>query len=344
MKLSMCIATFNRAGFIGQTLDSILPQLTSEVELVVVDGASTDGTADVVAAYRSQYPSLVYHREKENSGFDRDVDKAVTYARGQYCWLMSDDDILADDAIATVLKSLADGPALVVVNAEVRSKDLSKCLKERQLNVGADQEFAAEEQANLFAVTTNYLSFFGAVVIQRDRWLARERAPYFGSMFIHVGVIFQSPSIGRAKLIARPLIKIRYANAMWTARAFEIWAAKWPRLIWSFDQFSTTSRAGVTQRYPATSLKLLLHYRALGAYGPGEYRSLLAGRDEPHHPLAIAVAWLPARGVNAAIALSCLLRRHVDAPMMLHDLVRARCASSLARWISTLSSLSANGK
>jgi abequosyltransferase len=46
--LSICIATYNRGGYIGETLDTIIPQLDNDVELLVVDGASTDNTKDVV--------------------------------------------------------------------------------------------------------------------------------------------------------------------------------------------------------------------------------------------------------------------------------------------------------
>lgn len=334
MKLSVCIATFNRAAFIGQTLDAIVPQLTPEVELLVVDGASGDDTAEVMAQYVLRHPQVVYRREAENSGVDRDFDKAVQYARGDYCWLLSDDDILVDDAIATVLEALVDEPALVVVNAEVRSKDLSVLLKPSQLALPADRDFSMQQHESLFTAAASYLSFIGAVVIRRAAWLARERSPYFGSLFIHMGIIFQPPEIGPARIIARPLIRIRYGNAMWTARGFEIWIDKWPRLVWSFEQFGVAARAAVSPRHPATSLKTLLHYRAIGAYGPGEYQALLAGGKRPHHRLARAVAALPARAVNAAVALYCLARRHADSRTMLHDLVRASCASSVTRWVA----------
>ena len=41
-KLSICMATYNRGKFIGLTLDSIMSQMRSDVELIVVDGASPD--------------------------------------------------------------------------------------------------------------------------------------------------------------------------------------------------------------------------------------------------------------------------------------------------------------
>jgi abequosyltransferase len=332
MKLSVCIATFNRAAFIGQTLDSILPQLTAEVELVVVDGASTDATAGLMADYQRRYPGIVYRREAANGGVDRDYDRAVQQACGEYCWLMSDDDILVPDAIATVLALLADGPELVVVNAEIRTRDLGAVLKSNQLELDADREFGPHEQQALFECAAKYLSFIGAVVIRRAAWLAREREAYYDSLFIHVGVIFQAPPLARTKVVARPLVRIRYGNALWTARGFEIWTDKWPGLIWSFGHFDESARAAITPRLPATSLKALLWFRAIGAYGRAEYLTLLRDRHAPHHALARAVAALPARAANAAVAAYLLVRRHASAGVMLYDLLGARCASSFARW------------
>ena len=48
IKLSICIATYNRGAFISETLDCILTQIEPGVEIVVVDGASADNTSDVM--------------------------------------------------------------------------------------------------------------------------------------------------------------------------------------------------------------------------------------------------------------------------------------------------------
>lgn len=344
MRLSVCIATYNRAGFIAQTLASIAPQLTEDCELVVVDGASTDATAQVMAEFVSRHPRTVYRRESSNGGVDQDYDKAVGYASGQYCWLMSDDDILVPDAIATVLARLESEPELVIVNAEVRTKDLAVVLKPAQLDMPADRDFSAADAESLFTQAAGYLSFIGAVIVRRASWLARERVSFHGSLFIHVGVIFQAPSLGRAVVIARPLILIRYGNAMWSARGFEIWIDKWPRLVWSFAHFSEPARQAVSPRHPATSLKVLLHYRAIGAYGPAEYEALLAGGKRPHHPFAKFVAALPARALNAAMALYCVARGHAGARMMLYDLANARCAGPVTRWAARRSRFPETGR
>src|SRR4051794_24283838 len=109
MLLSLCIATYNRGRFIGQTLDSIVSQLPSGVEVVIVDGASPDETATVVSKYAAHVDVIRYFREDTNSGVDADFDKAVSYAAGDHCWLLPDDDLLAPGAIERVLLALEGG-------------------------------------------------------------------------------------------------------------------------------------------------------------------------------------------------------------------------------------------
>ncbi|MBY0579469.1 MAG: glycosyltransferase [Burkholderiales bacterium] len=106
IRLSICIPTYNYGEFIGQTLDSLLPQATSEVEVIVLDGGSTDNTTEKVAARQRNYPQLSYHHQDFRGGIDRDIEKVVSLAHGQYCWLFSADDIMAPGAIDKVLAAI----------------------------------------------------------------------------------------------------------------------------------------------------------------------------------------------------------------------------------------------
>jgi glycosyltransferase involved in cell wall biosynthesis len=265
-KLSICIATFNRASFIVETLDSIVPQLDDDVELVVVDGASSDETPRLMAEYTSRYPRVRYLREPTNSGVDADYDRAVGYARGEFCWLMTDDDLMLRCAVSRVRAELSDGLDLLVVNSEVRSRDFSKLLKTRTLEIEEDLTYRPGDEELIFRRTAQYLSFIGAVVVRRSYWLARDRAKYYGSHFIHVGVLFQRPAVGSVKVLAGPALCIRFGNASWAPRGFVIWMKKWPELIWSFDHFSEPARREITARRPYHDVRHLLAQRALGTF------------------------------------------------------------------------------
>jgi len=333
-RLSICIATYGRGKFIGETLDSILGQWQPRVEIVVVDGASPDNTPEIMAQYVSRHPGIAYYRESENSGVDRDYDKAVGYARGDYCWLMTDDDLLRPGAIATVLGLLEQKIDLLVVNAEVRNADFSKELAPRLLKFPEDRVYGDGDREKLFSEVATCLSFIGCVVIRRDSWLGRDRSAYYGSLFVHVGVIFQHPPIDRARVIAAPQITIRYGNAMWAPRWFEIWMFKWPRLVWSFGDFSDRAKAAVCPREPWRDYKNLLFYRATGGYTRIEYQRLLSGKAGGiARVFALGIVMIPGIVANALASLYFVVLKK-ESRISVNNLSRSPHANAVTHWVA----------
>ncbi len=335
-KLTICIATFNRGAFISETLDSILPQLQSNIELIVVDGASPDNTSEVMGKYVSQYPKIRYYREFVNSGIDRDYDKAVAYAKGEYCWLLTDDDLVKPNAINKILAKLDGLNDLVVINAEVANRDFSKILDEKLIKLDSNQTYKAYEGDKFMREVGHGLSFIGCVVIKRALWLSRERVNFYGSLFIHVGVIFQQPRLKNITLIADPLVKIRYGNAMWTPRGLEIWLIKWPNLIWSFEGYSTESKSAVCSNSFLKKLKRLVFYRASGAYTYKEFKLFL----EPQINLLgsffyLVIALFPARLMNVIASIYCaLINRSMK--MAMYSLNNSKYQNFISRWAASL--------
>lgn len=332
-KLSICISTYNRVQFIGLTLNSVLCQIVPGVEIVVVDGASPDNTPEIMAEYAARYPSIRYYRETINSGIDCDYDKAISYAKGEYCWLMTDDDVLLPGAIERVLLELDGTYNVVVANAEVRTADLSALLSERRLTVGDDRTYYGSDSDIFFAECMRYLSFIGGLIIKRDVWVSRERSKYYGSLFIHIGVICQNNLPMPIRVIADPLISIRYGNAMWTPRGFEIWMFKWPQLIWSFDNFSEQSKKSVCPSTPSNSSARLFYYRALGAYGPSEFSKHYASKSGWLRLTALLISKFPEKLANSLCVL-CLSTFKPSAQMAQYELLQSKYATTFSRLIS----------
>lgn len=305
--ISFCITTRNRAAFIGTTLESLISQATDEVEIVVLDAASTDATSQKVEEFTRRFPRLRYVRQDTNHGVDRDYDRTVELARGRYCWMMSDDDILTPGAVAEVLGQCRMGYDLIVVNAEDRDADLREIIGARRLPFLEDKVYRPSEANRLFSDVSNHLSFIPCVVIRRDLWLSRDRKPYLGSLFVHVGVIFQERLPGNALAVARPLVAVRNANVSWASRSFEIWMLKWPGLIWSFPGFSDVDKGAVCPREPWRGWKALLTHRAMGSYSLEEYRHWVAPRaaSAGRKVIAWVVAAAPGHLVNALALLYC---------------------------------------
>src|SRR5262249_61023320 len=107
--------------------------------------------------------------------------------------------------------------------------------------------------------------------------------------FVHVGVIFQAPLPRQTQLIADPLVRIRYGNASWSERTFEIWMFKWSALVWSFDQISESARRAVCAREPWRDMSRLAAFKARGHSTSRAYAQWL--KDKSLSTLAALAVW-----------------------------------------------------
>lgn len=301
VKLAICITTYNRSTFIGATLESILLQLTTDCEVVVLDGASTDNTEEIVTSYARRCDRLRYVRNDRNNGWDSDCNRVVELAHGEFCWLMTDDDLLKPRAIESVLQALRRDWSFIIVNAEARSFDMSKVVQDRCINVDSDRVYTSTDIDQLFADLGGMLTYVGGFIVKREIWIAREKERYFGSMFTHVGVIFQKHLPGDALVIAEPYISYRMGNAhTWSPRTFEVFLINWPSLVWSLE-LSDWAKRKVCAPEPWRDFQELLWCRGRGCYSLNEYRMLVRPRlpriREKLIPLMVAL--LPGIPVNA---------------------------------------------
>jgi abequosyltransferase len=311
VKLSICITTYNRAAFIGATIESILDQVTSNCELVVLDGASTDNTEDVVLRYKQRFGGLRYVRQNANNGFDRDCDRVVELANGEYCWLMTDDDLLKPGAVAKVLKALRRDLSLVIVNAEIMDFRMSKVLQQRWIHFDVDRRYEPDDMDRLLVELGEGRKYVGSVVIKRAIWLARDRERYYGSSFVFLGVIFQEPLPGDALIIAEPLVSYRMGNAhTFSQRMFETYLVKFPALIGSLAP-SEAAKTEVCNQETWRDFRDLLLWRARGLYSLHEYRQWIRPTQSSVRDIVIPsiVARMPGALANAMLVLYCIVIR-----------------------------------
>src|SRR5262249_11099940 len=74
------------------------------------------------------------------------------------------------------------------------------------------------------------------------------------------------------------LIRIRYGNAHWSARSFDIWMFKWPDLIWSFPHLPPGAKRAVCPREPWKGVGTTLAMKVRGRFTRQEYTQRLAHR------------------------------------------------------------------
>lgn len=102
-RLSIVTPCLNRAATIGAAIESVLAQAHGAVEHIVVDGLSTDGTAEVLA----RHPHLRVIREPDRNLYDA-INKGIAAARAPVIGLLNSDDLYAPGAFAAAEAALAD--------------------------------------------------------------------------------------------------------------------------------------------------------------------------------------------------------------------------------------------
>lgn len=102
--LTIVTVCLNRVDTIADALDSVARQQAEDVEHLVIDGGSKDGTLDVVA----RYPAVRVVSESDKGLYDA-MNKGLSLARGRYVLLLNSDDILADGIINAARPFMAAG-------------------------------------------------------------------------------------------------------------------------------------------------------------------------------------------------------------------------------------------
>jgi glycosyltransferase involved in cell wall biosynthesis len=101
-KISVIIPAFNVAEFIGGTLESVLAN-KADMDIVVVDDASSDNTCDIVEQYIHKHDNIRLMRSETNTGPGVARNKALATIDSEYCLFHDADDMLNEGAIDTVL-------------------------------------------------------------------------------------------------------------------------------------------------------------------------------------------------------------------------------------------------
>jgi len=196
--LSICIPTYNFGRFIGEALDSIVRQATEEVEIVILDGGSTDNTTEVVEGYRGGLPRLRYHRQDFKGGIDRDMAKTVELARGEYCWLFSADDVMAPGALDRILRKIRSRMDLYLCGFTRCTFDMEPVARHAILKFSSEVECdlgKPADRASYFSnaiTTTAFFSYMSSLVLRKDRWdSAGADDSFTGSCWGHVARILR---------------------------------------------------------------------------------------------------------------------------------------------------------
>lgn len=115
----ICIC-YNQEDYVEEALRSVVEQTYPNVELIVIDNGSTDGSAERIARFKQQHPPIRFLQNSVNLGLNRAFNQGLALATGRYIIDLSADDVLLPNRIAqqtSLFEKLAGPYAVVFSNA-----------------------------------------------------------------------------------------------------------------------------------------------------------------------------------------------------------------------------------
>lgn len=197
-QISVCMATYNGAAYIGQQLGSILSQLGPGDEITLVDDHSSDSTLNVVAGFGDE--RIRVFRNEQNMGAARSFERAMGLANGEIIFLSDQDDIWHPEKVARIAEVFTKRPDVTLVLSDARIVDkegrvlVESFFEQRgRFSPGVIHNLVKNKYLGcVMAFRRNLLAKalpFPANIPQHDMWIGMVNALYGKSHFIDLPLV-----------------------------------------------------------------------------------------------------------------------------------------------------------
>ena len=132
MRISILTATYNSAKTLRDTIESVLRQTYLNYECIIIDGASKDGTLDLVREYETKFNGRLKLISEPDQGIYDAMNKGIQMATGDVIGILNSDDFYtSDDALQVIVDAFANNDIDATYGDIhfVNDDDLSKCVR-----------------------------------------------------------------------------------------------------------------------------------------------------------------------------------------------------------------------
>lgn len=122
-RVSICLPTYNGAKYLSEAIESVLNQTIDDLELVIGDDASTDGTQEILESFAKRDPRVKVSYNDKNLGYVRNQVSTFRRCRGKYIKTYAQDDSLVPTCCEIMLEAFTKHDNVSLVTASVRRID-----------------------------------------------------------------------------------------------------------------------------------------------------------------------------------------------------------------------------
>lgn len=120
--VSVCIPAYNNGAYIRETIDSILNQTYSNLELVICDDNSRDNTVEIIESIED--PRMKLYKNEKNLGMAGNWNHCLKKCSGEFIKLICADDLLREDCLEKEVEALLANPTAIMVESDTKLLDL----------------------------------------------------------------------------------------------------------------------------------------------------------------------------------------------------------------------------
>lgn len=247
MKISFCIPTFNRISSLKIAVKSILDNNFDDFEICISDNKSNDETREYLKQISS--PNIKVNYQLKNEGIDINMLKVMNMAKGDYVFLLGDDDYLTAGCSQKLNLILKNDPDLVVFSKKGESNEFKNNLEKA------------------YEVIWDKMSF-GYIMFKKELIKVSFRQEFLGTYHAYSGWVLDGiyhKSINKDfTILLSPIVivKTKHVKKSWNSSAFEIYFAAIPEYL-SLVQIGNSKEIYDNYLLKTTKTKFLIQQKLL---------------------------------------------------------------------------------
>jgi glycosyltransferase involved in cell wall biosynthesis len=232
-RLSICIPTLNRLGYLKSCLESVMSQVDDEVEVCVFNNFSDDETAEFLKIFSKLHRGFRYQNSLQRLDIDSSMRAALSMGEGEYLMLLGDDDAMLEGAVLAIKEQLNENYDLIIANGFHTDPALKPLHQHLPPNL-QDSVFTNLETA--FTILWDKMPF-GAFLAKQECFKEKTYNKYIGTSHAYCGVVWEclhNSGPIRIKCMKEDVVYLRGAKKTWAqneATIYLVGIPKWFRLL-----------------------------------------------------------------------------------------------------------------
>ena len=256
--MSICVPTYNQPELMRRLFDSLVPQVTTDIEIVVRDDSTNRETEDLIAEYTKRTPIRYSHLER--GGLDQAIITLTKEARGTFVWWLGNEAV-NEGGVAGILAVLKKEPDLdfLYVNSNGETGEMS---------IRSTESRFLQDRNEVIVTFADLLGFISATIFKREFALSglHSAEQYIGTAWVNLYLVLHILSQStKIFFLAQPCFSSdpKPPNQSTWYDPFEVFAINYVHIVRAFNgKFSAHALHGMIGKTFSSVWRSILVYRA----------------------------------------------------------------------------------